>query len=82
MKHKVWISGKMDPAHNSLGYWKPEMVFHLKECECGQGDKWRLAVEKYERTTLMDPEDFIAAVLFDKIVPFDNNEKWQNPGGK
>ncbi len=32
-----------------------------------------------ERITEMDPEDFIAAVLLDKIVPFDNNMKWIIP---
>ena len=81
MKHKVWVSGikgKGDPTNP--GHWKPGMVFHLNNCECGQGDRWKLAANQGQRTTLMDPEDFIAAVLLDKIVPFDGNKKWRNPG--
>lgn len=76
MKHKVWISRKRDQY--LTGYWKPGMVFHLVNCECGQGDRWKLAADQDLRTTLMDPEDFIAALLLDKIVPFNNNDKWQN----
>ena len=84
MKHKVWVSGVkgVEPTNNATGYWKSGMVFHLQNCECGQGDRWKLATEQGQRTTLMDPEDFIAALLLDKIVPFIGNEKWTNPEGK
>ncbi len=84
MKHKVWVSGekKMEPANTGSGFWKPGMIFHLRNCECGQGDRWKLAADDKLRTTEMDPEDFIAALLLDKIVPFVGNDKWQTPGGK
>ncbi len=81
MKHKVWVSGEkeVEPVNSATGFWKSGMV---RNCECGQGDRWKLAADDKPRTTLMDPEDFIAALLLDKIVPFVGNEKWQTPEGK